>query len=176
MIQHNLWPTVVYQTNIGLDKCLEIRAQLAAYEAQDIPPEDMPRQEIFGPLLEDFKDIGTFDIINTWAREVEPNGKDNNFEIHCDTHHHADYIAVVWLDGEEDCGGDLMLYDPAWRNPRNPRDFDKDSRHAYRHSVKFKVGEVIMFPACVWHSVTSYTGTRTRVGLNLAVNIDGTNN
>lgn len=90
--------------------------------------------------------------------------------LHIDDHHGGSYVCIVWLDGDEDAGGDLELWDPRWWNPRFAGGTYQDSKHI----IKFKPGTVIMMPATVWHSVTAYSGATMRRSLNTIIAVHST--
>lgn len=173
MIKTSLWPTDVYQTNIGRENCEYLYAAIVTYEAQNIPPEDMNKFGAFELVKDAISSIGKVTIEDVWIRTAEP-VQNNNFEVHCDSHKGTDYIGVLWLTGNEGCGGDIVLYDPAWRNPQHMR-FEDQQRYSLKHRITFKVGELVLFPSNVWHEVTTYTGDHKRLSLNFAINIDGSN-
>jgi hypothetical protein len=172
----DLWPTTIYQSNLDIDNCKLLQALILSNEAMGITPEDMIQSGEFNMVLDLIKDVGNATIIDAWIRLAESDHNINNsFEIHCDSHKGTDYIGILWLSGDENRGGDLMLYDPAWRNPQHLR-FENQQQYNLRHRLKFKIGELILFPSNVWHEVTSYYGTEKRISLNFAINIDGPNN
>lgn len=105
---------------------------------------------------------GDYEIVDGWVRSGY-----SSFDIHCDNHYGNQLVCVVQLYGEEKSGGDLVLYDPTWRNPQ----FVSDSKQvdATTFKVPFIIGQVIVFPADVWHRVTEYTGSISRVTLNLMI-------
>lgn len=109
---------------------------------------------------------GSCTIVEGWVRTLGTNGH-NDFELHCDSHYGNQYVAVVQMKGEEGKGGDLVLYDPAWRNPQFVS--DTVNPNAYVYTIPFSVGRIMLFPSNVWHRVTEYTGTQSRSTLNLMV-------
>jgi hypothetical protein len=128
----------------------------------------------FDLIKEYMRELGNVSIDDVWIRTAEQVAH-NNFEIHCDSHKGTDYIGVLWLTGEEGCGGDIVLYDPAWRNPQHMR-HEEQQTYNLKHKLTFKLGEFTLFPSNVWHEVTAYSGQAERISLNFAINIDGSNN
>jgi hypothetical protein len=104
-------------------------------------------------------------IISSWLTE----GVDAH-PLHIDDHHGGSYVCIVWLDGEENAGGNLELWDPRWWNPRFSGGTYQDSKHV----IKFKPGTIIMMPASVWHSVTAYGGAVMRRSLNTIIAVHST--
>lgn len=169
-----LWPTVVYQFDIGLANCEFLKAVVASNAGLDIPPEDMITSGAFESIEECANTIGPATIIDAWVRTASE--EDNNhFEVHCDNHKGSDHIGVLWITGDEGMGGDLVIYDPAWRNPQKLRN-DNAQTYNYKKLLPFKVGTLTIFPADVWHEIRHYCGKTERVSLNFAINIDGPNN
>lgn len=174
MIKTSLWPTDIYQFNIGKDQCDNLFTSIVNYSAQSIPPEDMNKLGAFDLIKDCMAELGSVDIQDVWIRTAQ-GGPNNNFEIHCDSHKGTDYIGVLWLTGDENCGGDVVLYDPAWRNPQHLR-YEEQQTYSLKHKLKFVLGELILFPANVWHEVTAYSGQTERISLNFSININGPNN
>lgn len=105
---------------------------------------------------------GEYEIVDGWVRSGY-----NSFDIHCDSHYGNQYVCVVQLYGEEGVGGDLVLYDPSWRNPQWMS--DDTNPNANTEKIQFKIGQVIIFPSDVWHRVTEYKGSISRITLNLMI-------
>jgi hypothetical protein len=105
---------------------------------------------------------GKYEIIEGWVRSGY-----SSFDIHCDNHYGNQLVCVVQLYGEEEVGGDLVLYDPSWRNPQWVS--DTKQQDANTMTVPFKIGQVIIFPSDVWHRVTPYSGKISRITLNLMI-------
>lgn len=174
MIVQNLWPTTVYRFTFDQDTCNILHAAIVSYAAQDIPPEDMNKLGLFNSVADAVAVLGNVTISDVWIREAA-SAPNNNFEIHSDSHKGTDLIGVLWLTGTEGQGGDIVLYDPAWRNPQRMR-YEQQQQYNIKQKFDFKIGELILFPSNVWHEVTSYYGTEKRISLNFAINIDGPNN
>jgi hypothetical protein len=105
---------------------------------------------------------GEYEIVDGWIRSGY-----SSFDLHCDSHYGNQLVCVVQLYGEEGCGGDLVLYDPSWRNPQWTSDYKQ--KDVNTETIKFKIGQVIVFPSDVWHKVTEYTGSISRITLNLMI-------
>lgn len=101
-------------------------------------------------------------VLSSWL--TEGNSR-RGHDLHVDTHQGGTHVAILWLQGDENAGGDLELWDPRWINPRLTGGKYTDSKHV----IKFQPGMLIMFPATVWHSVTKYTGSTIRRSLNVVV-------
>ena len=174
MLKLELWPTTVYQFDIGFENCEFLKAVIASNAALEIPPEDMITSGAFDMINERINTIGPATIVDAWVRTADSDGN-NSFEVHCDSHKGTDHIGVLWVSGEEGMGGDLVMYDPAWRNPQR---LHNEGNQTYNHKrvFTFKVGVLTIFPAEVWHEIRNYYGKTERVSLNFAININGTNN
>lgn len=174
MLKLDLWPTTIYQFNIGVENCEFLKAVIASNSVLEIPPEDMIASGAFDVVSDCLKSIGTATIVDAWVRTADSDSN-NSFEVHCDSHKGTDHIGVLWIGGEEGMGGDLVMYDPAWRNPQKLRN---EGSQTYNHKkvFPFKIGELVIFPADVWHEIKNYYGKTERISLNFAINIDGTNN
>lgn len=105
---------------------------------------------------------GEYEIVEGWVRSGY-----SSFDLHCDSHYGNQFVCVVQLYGEENAGGDLVVYDPAWRNPQWVSDTKNPDSNT--HTIPFKIGRVIIFPSDVWHRVTPYTGGISRITLNLMI-------
>ena len=107
---------------------------------------------------------GKHEICEGWIRTLST--KDHNdFELHSDSHYGGQLVAVFQICGDEDCGGELVLYDPSWSNPQWVS--DTKNKNCNTFIVPFKMGNLIIFPSNIWHKVNSYTGQSNRVTLNL---------
>jgi hypothetical protein len=102
-------------------------------------------------------------VASSWISAFDP--KSTGMNIHTDEDHGGTISAVIWFEGEEDQGGDLVLWDPRWENPKLWGGVKGDGKH----TIKFKPGTVVMFPSSVWHGVTAYTGSTQRRSLNLVL-------
>jgi hypothetical protein len=77
-------------------------------------------------------------------------------------HNHtgASAFGILYLsdiDNDKD-GGKLVLHDPSWSN-------NIGFKHNANFSVETKKHRLVIAPANVWHSVTSYTGDENRVAI-----------
>jgi hypothetical protein len=105
---------------------------------------------------------GKYEIVDGWIRSGY-----SSFDLHCDSHYGNQLVCVVQLYGEEGQGGDLVMYDPSWRNPQWMSDSKQEDANTF--VIPFKIGRVVVFPSDVWHKVTPYTGKISRITLNLMV-------
>lgn len=133
------------------------------------PMISVPELREFGKRIstwaQDFAEKTTINpvIASSWISKFDPDSTGMN--IHTDEDHGGTVSAVVWFEGEEDQGGDLVLWDPRWENPKLWGGVKGDGKY----TVKFKPGTVVMFPSSVWHGVTAYTGTAPRRAVNMVL-------
>jgi hypothetical protein len=162
----NLWPTKVgtYETDplIGAQWAAILAA--SGMDGEQFLNENEAYREDLMLVMKDYS-LNRFDVqlIEAWTRRLDAS-QENSFELHSDSHYGGTHVLVFWMSGEEDVGGDLVLFDPAWRNPQVP--MDRKQPHANAKTIKFKPGRMVIFPADVWHSVTKYSGS-VRYGLNV---------
>lgn len=154
----NLFPTKVLIHQLPSDRVLELVSSFAEYDRKDWESLGVPFNDILDIVASEYG--GSYEIVDGWIR----NGY-NSFDIHCDNHYGNQLVSVVQLYGDEGKGGDLVLYDPAWRNPQWVSDTKQPDSNTY--VVPFKIGQAIVFPSDVWHKVTNYTGDISRITLNL---------
>jgi hypothetical protein len=170
----DLWPTTVYQFDIDSSSCEFLKSLILSNASLDVTPEDMISSGAFDCVTKCANTIGPATIIDAWIRTAGED-ENNHFEVHCDSHKGSDHIGVLWITGDENMGGDLVIYDPAWRNPQK---LIKENLQTYSNNklFPFKVGTLTIFPADVWHAIRNYCGKTERISLNFAINIDGSNN
>lgn len=158
-----LWGTMVRQESFDLDSFPSIS------EPSSEPMLSVPELRDFGKQIvtwaKDFAEKTTLDpvIASSWISKFDPNS--NGMNIHTDEDHGGTVSAVVWFEGEEDQGGDLVLWDPRWENPKLWGGVKGDGKY----TIKFKPGTVVMFPSSVWHGVTAYTGSKPRRAINMVL-------
>ena len=113
----------------------------------------------------DFTPKTTIDpiVCSSWLSTFSPNSGGMN--IHTDEDHGGTISAVCWFEGEEGQGGDLVLWDPRWENPKLWGGVKGDGKYV----IPFQKGKIVMFPSSVWHGVTPYTGSTTRRSLNMVL-------
>ena len=113
----------------------------------------------------DFTPKSTIDpiICSSWLSTFSPNS--NGMNLHTDEDHGGTISAVCWFEGEEGQGGDLVLWDPRWENPKLWGGVKGDGKYV----IPFQKGKIVMFPSSVWHGVTAYTGSTDRRSLNLVL-------
>lgn len=102
-------------------------------------------------------------IASSWLSAFDPNSTGMN--IHTDEDHGGTISAVIWFEGEAGHGGDLVLWDPRWENPKLWGGVKGDGKYV----IPFEPGKVVMFPSSVWHGVTAYTGATQRRSLNIVL-------
>lgn len=157
----NLFPTPVLIDYLNEEQVLELASSFATYGEKDWEMILSDPSIITDKIEKHF--VGKYEICDGWVRSGY-----SSFDIHCDSHYGNQFVCVVQLYGEEGVGGDLVLYDPAWRNPQYMSDC-LSNPNTVDYTVKFKVGQIILFPANVWHKVTEYRGSITRITLNLMI-------
>lgn len=156
----DLFPTKVIIDNIGEENVLNLAGRYAEVGDKDWEYILTDHSLITNIIEQNYG--GEYEIVEGWVRSGY-----NSFDIHCDSHYGNQLVCVVQLYGEEGAGGDLVMYDPAWRNPQ----WVSDTKQAdsVTHTVQFKIGQVIIFPSDVWHKVTEYKGSISRITLNLMI-------
>lgn len=161
---YDLWPTRVVNVDVPLELCTKIYSQHVSIQSKDYEQvlDDNDKRLLLEYVNRYY--LAEYDICDGWIRTLTSKGH-NNFELHCDSHYGNQLVGVLQLFGDEDNGGDIKLYDPAWRNPQWMSDTKNKNSNSF--IVPFKVGQFIIFPANVWHSVETYYGESNRVTLNL---------
>ena len=156
----DIFPTRIVKEHLSENEVLELATRFAEHGDKDWEKVLYDTSIITSKVEKWFN--GKYEICDGWVRSGY-----SGFDIHCDSHYGNQLVCVVQLYGEEDAGGDLVLYDPAWRNPQYVS--DSINPNTVDYTVKFKVGQIILFPADVWHKVTNYTGKISRITLNLMI-------
>lgn len=156
----NLFPTKVAIEQLSEERVLELATEFAESNDKNWTNLEVPLNDIMELVSKNYG--GDYEVADGWVRSGY-----SSFDIHCDNHYGNQFVCVVQLYGQEDAGGDLVLYDPAWRNPQYIS--DSINPNTVDYTVKFKIGQVILFPADVWHKVTNYTGRISRITLNLMI-------
>jgi len=154
----NLFPTKVVFNNLLQDTVLELVHKYTTSNSKDWE-ELIEDDSIVIDLVEKYYE-GKYEICEGWIRSGY-----TSFDIHCDSHYGNQLVCVVQLYGDEGKGGDLVLYDPSWSNPQWVSDSKNSDSNTY--VIPFKSGQIIVFPSNVWHRVTEYTGSISRITLNL---------
>lgn len=155
-----LFPTRVAIEKLPEDRVLDLATLFAELGEKDWELLETNLDDVLQLVSQNYG--GTYEIADGWVRSGY-----SSFDIHCDSHYGNQFVAVVQLYGEESAGGDLVLYDPAWRNPQYVS--DSINPNTVDYTVPFVIGQVIIFPADVWHRVTNYTGGISRITLNLMI-------
>lgn len=155
----SLWPTIVTSSDIPLDICLKIYDRHITSGSKDW--EDVITPEEANIIFSEFSE---YEICDGWIRTLTTKSN-NNFELHCDSHYGNQLVAVLQLFGEEEQGGELVLYDPSWKNPQWMSDTINSNSNKFQ--FQFKVGQLVVFPSNVWHEVKAYHGSINRTTLNL---------
>jgi len=167
MNELNLFPTKIYTDNIDKEYCLLLSSwslQQTLYfsdEDDNWTIEDV-KQKLNDPILKNLFNKTKGVIRDIWLRNEH-----DHFDLHCDDHHNTTHIAIVWVSGENNKGGDLILYDPLWRNPQKL----KKNECTFTHTIKFEIGKIVIFPSNVWHKVTKYNGNEKRLVINVALDL-----
>jgi len=161
---HNLWPTKVVIESLPLEVCMSILNEHAKNDTKDW--EELVDVGFNALLLSIVNSHygGTHEICEGWIRTLST--KDHNeFELHSDSHYGSQLVAVFQVAGDEDSGGELVIYDPSWNNPQWVSDTKNENAKVF--VIPFKMGTLVIFPSNVWHRVKAYTGRTNRVTLNL---------
>ena len=160
----DLWPTRVAYGTIDFDLVMAVYNKYAEIDSKDW--EEVCTEDLKNAVLKEVHGEypGTYEIVDGWIRKTTT--KDHNdFGIHCDNHYGNQLVAVLQVMGDEDCGGDLVLYDPSWSNPQWVSDTKNVDCNTF--IVPFLMGQLVIFPSNVWHSVKEYHGLTNRITLNL---------
>lgn len=162
----DLWPTTIAVEQFPIDFCLETVSNFAINNDKewDKVLSESQIKMILTAVSQNFD--SHYEIVDGWVRTVPPNGN-NDFEIHSDSHYGGELVAVLFVAGDQGVGGNLILFDPSWKNPQRVSDSVNPNVNKYVHS--FAVGKFIVFPSNVWHSVSPYYGKSNRVTLNLVL-------
>lgn len=158
-----LWGTIVREEQIDVSNFPNIPT------GQSEPVNAIPElKPLVQKIIEWGKDFTPKTEINpvvasSWISAFDP--KSNGMNIHTDEDHGGTISAVIWFEGEEGHGGDLVLWDPRWENPKLWGGVKGDGKYV----IPFKPGKVVMFPSSVWHGVTAYTGSTQRRSLNIVL-------
>ena len=162
----DLWPTTIAVEHFPKDFCLEVVSNFAIADDKEWD-KVLTESQVKMILAAASQNFGTeYEVIDGWVRIVPPGGN-NDFEIHSDSHYGGDLVGVLFVQGDQDAGGNLTMFDPAWRNPQ--RVSDSVNPNVNKYVNQFEVGKFIMFPADVWHSVSPYYGSTKRITLNLVL-------
>lgn len=156
----DIFPTRIIVDQLSQDDVFELANKFAEHGEKDWEKIVDDPEIVLRKIRESFG--GEYTIVDGWVRVGY-----NSFDLHCDSHYGNQLVCVVQLYGNEECGGDLVLYDPSWRNPQWTSDVKQVD--ANTEVVKFKVGQFVVFPSDVWHRVTEYTGSISRITLNLMI-------
>ena len=162
----NLWPTKVVIDQFEESDTMEIFNNYLIGNDSDwdtLIPENL-QQKLLNVIEDNYS--GKYEIIDGWIRKLETDSH-NEFELHSDSHYGGHLISVIQLMGDENSGGNLIIYDPAWRNPQFMS--DKKTEMSNRFEIPFNPTTVIIFPSNVWHKVSEYTGKTNRLTMNLII-------
>ena len=155
-----LFPTKVVLEQLSQNEVLSLASRFAEYGDKDWE-NIVYDKEIITSKVEKWL-VGKYEIVDGWVRSGY-----TSFDIHCDSHYGNQLVCVVQLYGNEGVGGDLVLFDPSWRNPQWMS--DKKQKDVNTYTIPFKIGQVIIFPSDLWHKVTQYDGDISRITLNLMI-------
>jgi hypothetical protein len=99
-------------------------------------------------------------ILSSWSNKTIFNNEENTFPWHDHTgegdksaaqKQQGNYSGILWIAGDENCGGDLNVM------------IDNDIK-----SIPFQVGKFITLANDVFHKVTHYYGSTTRISLMIS--------
>jgi hypothetical protein len=102
-------------------------------------------------------------VASNWIITFDPGS--SGLGMHTDNDHGGVINVVVWFEGEEGCGGEIVLWDPRWTNHK----LWGGNKGSGKYVIPFQRGKVVMLPSSVWHEVTAYTGNTQRRSLNLVL-------
>lgn len=161
---HNLWPTKVVIESLPLEECMFIFNSHISNNTKDW--KQLIEKRFESLLLNMISSYygGIYEICEGWIRTLSSK-EHNDFELHSDSHHGGQLVAIFQIAGDEKCGGELVLYDPSWNNPQWVSDTKNKNSNTF--VVPFKMGNLIIFPNNVWHKVNTYSGQTNRITLNL---------
>lgn len=83
----------------------------------------------------------------------------NDFHVHLDDHIKGDLQAVMWVAGDEDCGGDMRIYHYGE---------DPNNTNARYTDYTFKPGKIFLWNVKCWHRLTQYTGSKPRYAVTMS--------
>ena len=164
MITHNLWPTKVIIESVSIEECLLI---LNSYVLDGDKDWGNVLEKRFEQVILNIANdaFGSkFEICEGWIRTISTSTH-NDFDIHSDSHYGGHLVAILQVSGDENNGGELVIYDPSWSNPQWVSDTKNSNSNSF--TIQFKMGSLIIFPSNAWHKVKAYTGKNNRVTLNL---------
>jgi hypothetical protein len=108
-------------------------------------------------LLDEFNQLLDIDIQHNWLNILTPHDSINNeFRWHNEKgdgegkFHPGDYVGIIWIQGDIDCGGDLQVIN------------EKGEIVKY----DFKPNTLITMDANMFHRVLHYSGHAPRMSLN----------
>jgi hypothetical protein len=158
-----LWGTIVKEKNIKINNFPDIPSGQLEPMSQIDGLKDIKQSVI--DWAKDFtpKHHITPVVASSWLSTFSPNS--TGMDIHTDEDHGGTISAVCWFEGQEGQGGDLVLWDPRWENPKLWGGVKGDGKYV----IPFKPGKIVMFPSSVWHGVTAYTGTEERRAINMVL-------
>jgi hypothetical protein len=152
---HNLWPTKVVIETLPLEECMIILNSHVSNSTKDW--EDIVEKRFENLLLDIVNSYygGKHEICEGWIRTLST--KDHNdFELHSDSHYGGQLVAVFQISGDDESGGELVLYDPSWNNPQ----WVSDTKN--RNSNTFTVP----FTSATGSAVTGLTGPKVSKYVN----------
>lgn len=159
-----LWGTTVRQEYVGTDFFPEIPEGI--YEPiQQVKELSALVEKLQGWAVDFTPKTELVPVVaSSWISEFT-NSENRGMKIHTDEDHGGTISCVCWFEGEEGCGGDLVLWDPRWENPKLWGGVKGDGKY----TIPFKPGTIVMFPSSVWHEVTPYTGSQSRRSINIVL-------
>ena len=111
MITHNLWPTKVIIESVSIEECLLI---LNSYVLDGDKDWGNVLEKRFEQVILNIANdaFGSkFEICEGWIRTISTSTH-NDFDIHSDSHYGGHLVAILQVSGDENNGGELVIYDP----------------------------------------------------------------
>lgn len=102
-----------------------------------------------------------------FALHFFPPNAPQDMEIHTDDFGDVGrkFVAFLYLDCEQDAGGELEIFDPRWLN---------GPWHHLSSSIKIEpvTNKLVIFPSFLWHQVTTYHSKHfPRMALDIVVSV-----
>jgi hypothetical protein len=168
------WPTQIYKTSIDAEICSQIANQVLSIEDVLKPQGDWTSNLIDQiPLFKEvatekfasfFHDVYDFDInavkfsLKAWLT-----GTTNGYYMPIHNHSGSQFVSVFYIMAEEEsAGGEIVLQDPRVNANRGFMPPFINDFASIEH--KPKTGDVLIFPAYVYHYVKPYT-SRLRLAI-----------
>lgn len=149
----NTYPTELIKYDIDIPDWLKsVVDEISTQDKSYVGVRDFLNVNDIQPAFEQFVSniLGyKIKVVRNWIN-FTISGTDNHFDWHDDLHRKGKGLAIMWLNGDTDSGGDFWYMDD----------------ESMMHSVKFEPSSLITIPRHWIHKVESYTGKTPRIALN----------